>query len=77
MNRSSIILAAASLLLFAGVCSAQEYERIDGKWVLIAPPVPGTPLGDLRLIRQAVQNHSDGAAVSAAKAFIKKYPGNT
>jgi outer membrane protein assembly factor BamD (BamD/ComL family) len=76
MNRSSIILAAASLLLCAGVCSAQEYERIDGKWVLIAPPVPGTPLGDLRLIRQAVQNHADGPAVTAAKAFLKKYPGD-
>ena len=76
MNRSGIILAAASLLLCAGACSAQEYERIDGKWVLIAPPVPGTPSGDLKLIRQAVQDHSDGPAVTAAKAFIKKYPGD-
>lgn len=71
-----MILAVASLLLCAGVCSAQEYERIDGKWVLIAPPVPGTPMGDLRLIRQDVQSHSDGPAVSAAKAFLKKYPGD-
>jgi outer membrane protein assembly factor BamD (BamD/ComL family) len=76
MNRSSFILAAASLLLCAGVCSAQEYERIDGKWVLIAPPVPGTPRGDLGLIRQSVQNHADGDAVKAAKTFIKKYPGD-
>ena len=76
MNRSGIILVAASLVLCAGVCSAQQYERVDGKWVLITPPVAGTPAGDLRLIRQAVQNHSDGAAVAGAKAFIKKYPGD-
>ncbi len=76
MNRSSLILAAASLLLCAGVSFGQEYERIDGKWVLIAPPVPGTPSGDLRLIRQAVQKHADDAAVKAAKAFVKKYPGD-
>jgi outer membrane assembly lipoprotein YfiO len=75
MNRSSFILVAGAVLLCAGVCLAQDYERIDGKWVKIVPPKPGTPAGDLQLLRQAVQEHADGAAVGAAKAFIKKHPG--
>ena len=53
----------------------QEYEFVDGKWVRVPPPVPGTPAGDLQILRSAASARQRRGG-RAAKKFVKKYPGN-
>lgn len=82
MNKQARILCAlaGALLLAAGAASAKEPARgqeliwQDGKWVHQPAPAPGTPAGELAMIRQAMDAADYSRALGIADGFLKKYP---
>jgi len=53
-----------------------DYVWKDGKWVPAAKPAEGTGAGELVILRGYVEQKERKKAVSAAKRFRKKYPGD-
>ncbi len=66
------MLTASSAL--AGPPRARTLQMDDkGQWVEHPTPSPGTPAGDMHTIQQWLRDKKPGKALSAVKAFIKKY----
>jgi len=72
------ILVAAFVTAMVVLCAAGQEkgarEFVGGKWVRVAPPKPGTPAGDLAVIRRHVKQGQDKKAIKAVKKFLKAYP---
>jgi len=73
-NLALLVIVAGAVALAGPLC-AQEMEWVNGKWVVAAPPVRGTPAGELALIRQYADRHQSSAVISTAERFLKDYPG--
>jgi len=74
------VAAAGLVTLMALPAAAQQsrlrtltYDREKQTWVETAPPRPGTPEGDLYVIRQAIIQTRFRRASSRVKSFIKEY----
>ncbi len=48
----------------------------DGKWVREAPPIEGTPAGELAIVRKRLDDGKFAKSVKAAKLFMRRYPGH-
>ncbi|HOF17545.1 MAG TPA: outer membrane protein assembly factor BamD [Phycisphaerae bacterium] len=49
-------------------------ELVNGQWVTVTPPAPGTPDGELAILRRLVEQGKNPQAVRAAKKFLEKWP---
>ncbi|GJQ25875.1 MAG: hypothetical protein HBSAPP02_09070 [Phycisphaerae bacterium] len=86
--RLAPIVAVGVALFVAAACPAQttsaddeslyqerlEYDPATGKWIAIAPPIPGTEDGDLALARFLLARNKYAKARKAFAAWMKAYP---
>lgn len=77
------LLVVAFVLAFGVAAVGQSsrvrslnYDKDRREWVEIAPPPPGTPAGDLHLIREAIKDRQYGQALSRVDAFKKRFAEN-
>ena len=73
--RTGLIVAAGMLAAAAAPAPAQT-EKVwrDGQWVTAAKPQPGTPEGELAIIRLHLRSDEPKKAIKAAEAFLKRHP---
>lgn len=79
-HRADLAAAVAGVLWLAGAGHAQTartrtlvYDTDRQEWIEVAPPPPGTPEGELRVIRELIKSEKYGAALSAADDFIEAH----
>ena len=72
-----IAVSLAILLAISGSLRADdtllEFDTDSGKWVDLAPPVAGTPEGDLQLARALHTGKQHNRALKAVKRWFKTY----
>jgi len=65
---------AVAMLAWSIAVAEDQMERRGGKWVRVKPAEPGTPAGDVAVIREHFESGRRRSAVKAAKKFLKAYP---
>ncbi|MHC4982002.1 MAG: outer membrane protein assembly factor BamD [Planctomycetota bacterium] len=74
-TRICLLVGLAALWLWAPLAVAEEkYEWRGGEWVPVAFPAPGTPEGELSLIRELLDLGEHKNAIKASEEFLEKYP---
>jgi len=79
--RIGLALAAAAFLLWSTALAVAQQPRVralkydaDRKtWVEVPPPPPGTPEGDLHVIRALIKDAKYRQALAEVKAHVKRY----
>ncbi len=71
---TAMLAIMATSPVLAGPPRARTLQMDDkGQWIERPAPAPGTPAGDIHTIQQQLRDKNPRKALSAVKAFIKKY----
>ncbi|HOD81566.1 MAG TPA: outer membrane protein assembly factor BamD [Phycisphaerae bacterium] len=70
----AMTVGALLALPMLSAAAEAEYEFRGGKWVRLAEPKPGTPEGELAILRRLVDTQQYKAAVKGVQAFLEQHP---
>ena len=69
-----MLLLLLPWLLSAGPAPADQVQFSAGQWTALAAPTPGTPQGELAMIRQALEAGRARRALKLADRFVERHP---